>query len=205
MRKLAKLFTCQSRQIANNSVFVCFAFIQHSGTVCTNSMVWWVPNSHIHTCNWAGKRSLVWENVMGPPNSPGVVLKDLPGHFLLSSTCRDVGRIGQVLDHGAVGVFSWGFSRDPQPGGLSTSVDRGATQHHGTRLSAEARWPEELVVAAPGHPNPGGLDLMVSSLGTWKPLIDFCHCFASPSWGSYWNTSSWTVIKLARVVSFNQQ
>lgn len=126
MRKLAKLFTCQSRQIANNSVFVCFAFIQHSGTVCTNSMMWWVPNSHIHTCNWAGKRSLVCENVMGPPNFPGVVLKDLPGHFLLSSTCRDVGRIGQVLDHGAVGVFSWGFSRDPQPGGLSTSVDHGA-------------------------------------------------------------------------------
>lgn len=57
----------------------------------------------------------------------------------------------------------------------------GATQHHGTVLSAEVRWPEDLVVAAPGHPNPGGLDLMVSSLGTWKPLLDFCHCFASPS------------------------
>lgn len=36
-------------------------------------------------------------------------------------------------------------------------------------------WSLEGVAQGAGCSYPGGLDLMVGNLGTWKPLADFCH------------------------------
>lgn len=50
-------------------------------------------------------------------------------------------------------------------------------------LHAETRWPELLVVATPGCQSPEDLAFMVDSLGTWKPLTDFCYFLALPAVG----------------------
>lgn len=67
MRKLAKLFTRQSRQIASNSAFMCFPFIQRSGP---NGAVQSVPDRRINTCSWPGRRSPVCETSDGTPKLP---------------------------------------------------------------------------------------------------------------------------------------
>lgn len=64
MRKLAELFTWQSRQIANNSAFMCFPFIQRSGIGWTVQLV---PDRDINTHSWPGKRSPVYETSDGTP------------------------------------------------------------------------------------------------------------------------------------------
>lgn len=81
------------------------------------------------------------------------------------------------LEAGNLEVHPQLWSMEPESAGV--------IRHHGTWVHAEVRWPEELVVAIPGHQSPGGLDLAVGSLGTWKPLADFCHFFASPSCENY--------------------
>lgn len=117
MRKLAILFTWQSRQAANNSAFLCFLFTQPLGIACTSNMlVQLVLNRHINICCWSGGRSPVCE-----------------------------------MSDGTSSVL-WG-------------------------------WPKELVVATLRHQSSRALDLMAGSLGTWKPLVDFCHFLLFPAMG----------------------
>ena len=114
-----------------------------------------------------------------------MALTALPGCAL--GSCRYVGRVGQVPDHGAAGVFSAGFPGGRQPGGFVPSCGPQrleALEAFGTvgPARAEVRWLEELAVATPGHRSPGGLDL---SLGAGKPFVDICPFFASPSCGNH--------------------
>lgn len=54
----------------------------------------------------------------------------------------------------------------------------------------------------PGLVSLGVMGLVLGCLGAWNCWVGFCHLFASPSCGSYWN---WTAVKLAAVISFDQQ
>lgn len=155
---------------------------------------------------WEEKSGL-WKKWWDPQTPTGVwepALLELPGHVLVSRTCRDVGRPCAMEQQES---SLRGFLETDNLRVSSAAVDHRAWKRR-SHLAPQDMAPCRSEVARGatlGCQSPGGLDLMVSSLGTWKPLVGFCHFFASPSCGNYWNISSWTVVKLAWAVSFNQQ
>lgn len=100
MKKLAVLFTWQSRQAANNSAFLCFMFTQHSGIVCTSTKVQLVLNRHIKLCNWSGRRSPVCE--MGDGTSK--LLRGWPKELVVA-TLRHQSPGGLDLMAGSLGPW----------------------------------------------------------------------------------------------------
>lgn len=190
MRKLAKLFTRQSRQPITRHLCVSHLFSTQAQRAQIARCGWFPTGTSTPVVGLGGEAWSV-KQVMGPPNSRGGGLDGpawpCPGFQHLQRCWQ--GRAGaRPWTNGSLllEVFwrqaTWGFR--PQLWTIEPG-SAGVIQHHGTQLRAEARWPKEVVVATLGRHSPGGLDLMVDSMGTWKPLVDFCHFFAFPNCGNY--------------------